>query len=106
MRTIPKTLDRERTDRVRLELGQRTAALKHKLDAFPGAISNPMAAPRASAPGILIYKVMGKMFAILSIRGVENVILKCDPNLAHVLREHYVGVGHGPAQLDQRESRR
>jgi hypothetical protein len=42
----------------------------------------------------------------LSIRGVENVILKCDPNLAHVLREHYVGVGHGPAQLDQRESRR
>jgi predicted DNA-binding protein (MmcQ/YjbR family) len=60
-----------------------------------------MAAPRASAPGILIYKVMGKMFAILSIRGVENVILKCDPNLAHVLREQYVGVGHR-SHLDRR----
>jgi predicted DNA-binding protein (MmcQ/YjbR family) len=72
-----------------------------KLEVMPGAVSKPMSAPSASAPGVLIYKVMGKMFAILSIRGPENVILKCDPNLAHVLREQYAGVGHR-SHLDRR----
>jgi predicted DNA-binding protein (MmcQ/YjbR family) len=72
-----------------------------KLAAMPGAVSKPMFAPRASTPSVLIYKVMGKMFAILSIRGTENVILKCDPNLAHVLREQYAGVGHR-SHLDRR----
>jgi predicted DNA-binding protein (MmcQ/YjbR family) len=41
------------------------------------------------------------MFAILSIRGIENVILKCDPNLAHSLREQYAGIGHR-SHLDRR----
>jgi predicted DNA-binding protein (MmcQ/YjbR family) len=72
-----------------------------KLEAMPGAVSKPMSAPRASTPGVLIYKVMGKMFAILSIRGTENVILKCDPNLAHVLRQQYAGIGHR-SHLDRR----
>jgi predicted DNA-binding protein (MmcQ/YjbR family) len=72
-----------------------------KLDAMPGAVSKPMSAPIASTPSVLIYKVMGKMFAILSIRRIENVILKCDPNLAHVLREQYTGVGHR-SHLDRR----
>jgi predicted DNA-binding protein (MmcQ/YjbR family) len=44
---------------------------------------------------------MGKMFAILSIRGVEDVILKCDPLLASVLRKDYTGVGHR-SHLDRR----
>lgn len=82
-------------------IGARTAALMTKLDAMPGAVSKPLSAPRAAAPGVLIYKVMGKMFAILSIRGSEYVILKCDPNLAHVLREQYAGVGHR-SHLDRR----
>ena len=60
-----------------------------------------MAAPKASTPSFLIYKVMGKMFAILTIRGIENVILKCDPNLAQALREQYAGVGHR-SHLDRR----
>ena len=60
-----------------------------------------MGAPRATTPSVLIFKVMGKMFAILSIRGVENVILKCDPNLAQSLREQYEGVGHR-SHLDRR----
>ena len=50
---------------------------------------------------MLIYKVMGKMFAILAVRGTPNVILKCDAHLAQVLRGHYQGVGHR-SHLDRR----
>jgi predicted DNA-binding protein (MmcQ/YjbR family) len=82
-------------------LGARTGALMACLEAKPGAVAKPMSAPRASTPSALIYKVMGKMFAILSVRGIENVILKCDPNLAQVLREQYAGVGHR-SHLDRR----
>src|SRR5271166_369575 len=66
-----------------------------------GAVATPMSAPRSSAPGVLIYKVMGKMFAILSVRGVEDVILKCDPFLASALRKDFTGVGHR-SHLDRR----
>lgn len=41
------------------------------------------------------------MFAILSVRGEEYVILKCDPHLAELLREKYAGVGHR-SHLDRR----
>ena len=61
---------------------------------MPGARSEPRAANRNAAPGVLIYKVMGKVFAILSIRGIEAVSLKCDPHLAEMLRAQYAGVGH------------
>jgi predicted DNA-binding protein (MmcQ/YjbR family) len=83
------------------KLSQRTAALKTILDGKPGAISSPVSAPRASTPMALIYKVMGKMFAILSIKGDEYVILKCDPHLAEMLRAKYAGVGHR-SHLDRR----
>ncbi len=56
------------------------------LDAMPGAVGTPTG-----------HKLMGKTFAILSIRqrdGMGWLILKCDPHLAEVLREQYVGVGH------------
>ena len=82
-------------------LGRRTAAVKAVLQSKPGAVAQPMAAPRASTPSVLIFKVMGKMFAILSVRGAENVILKCDPHLAEILREQYAGVGHR-SHLDRR----
>jgi predicted DNA-binding protein (MmcQ/YjbR family) len=84
-----------------LDLGERTAALKASLAAKPGAVGEPMTASRGSTPLVVIYKVMGKMFAILSVRGVENVILKCDAHLADVLREQYAGVGHR-SHLDRR----
>ena len=84
-----------------MDLTARTAALKAVLDAKPGAEAFPMGPPRGALPNILIYKVMGKMFAILSIRGIENVILKCDPHLAEVLRDQYAGVGHR-SHLDRR----
>lgn len=71
------------------------------LEAKPGAVSRPIAAPRASSPNALIYYVCGKMFAILSVRGTEYVILKCDPALAELVRAQYTGVGHR-SHLDKR----
>jgi predicted DNA-binding protein (MmcQ/YjbR family) len=88
-------------ERLKLDLAQRSAALKAKLEVMPGAAGQPMSASRGSTPLVLIYKVMGKMFAILSVRGTENVILKCDPHLAEILREQYAGVGHR-SHLDRR----
>lgn len=86
-----------------MELEARTAALKAVLDAMPGAVAEPMAANRSKSgePLVLLYKIMGKMFAILAVRKTENVILKCDPHLAEVLREQYAGVGHR-SHLDRR----
>jgi predicted DNA-binding protein (MmcQ/YjbR family) len=84
-----------------VNLSKRTAALMACLEAMPGAVAQPMSPPRAVTPNILIYKVKGKMFAILSIRNIENVILKCDPYLAEILREKYDGVGHR-SHLDRR----
>ena len=84
-----------------MDLGERTAALKASLDGKPGAVVEPITAPRGSTPIALMYKVMGKMFAILAVRGTEYVILKCDPHLAEVLRDQYAGVGHR-SHLDRR----
>ena len=97
----PKPKARKTKRESEFDVGPRTAALMAILDAKPGAVANPMGAPRASTPSVLIYKVMGKMFAILSVRKIENVILKCDPNLAQALREEYAGVGHR-SHLDRR----
>lgn len=77
-----------------MHLNRLTAALKAVLDAKPGAVGQPMTASTGKVPLVLIYKVMGKTFAILSVRDEEFVILKCDPHLAETLREQYAGVGH------------
>jgi len=50
---------------------------------------------------VLIYKIMGKMFAILSLRAEPFVILKCDPFRADLLRQTFAGVGHR-SHLDRR----
>lgn len=86
-----------------MDLKPNTAALKTVLAAMPGAVAEPMGPARSKSgePLVLIFKVMGKMFAILGVRQDENVILKSDPVLAEVLREQYVGVGHR-SHLDRR----
>jgi predicted DNA-binding protein (MmcQ/YjbR family) len=43
----------------------------------------------------LVYKVMGKMFALTDITSFESVNLKCDPEIAIELRERYEGVTPG-----------
>jgi predicted DNA-binding protein (MmcQ/YjbR family) len=72
-------------------------ALEAMLEAKPGAVGERL----PSAKGVVLYKVMGKMFAILERRKIQNVILKCDPHLAEILREQYAGVGHR-SHLDRR----
>ena len=84
-----------------MDLPDHTIALKAVLDAMPGAVAKPMTAARGSTPLVLIYKIMGKMFAILSLRGEPFVILKCDPFRADMLRETYGGIGHR-SHLDRR----
>ena len=37
----------------------------------------------------LVFKVRNKMFALLNLEGVPSVNLKCDPEKARELREHY-----------------
>lgn len=47
---------------------------------------------------ILVYKVMAKMFACLSLEPMPDgftVIVKCDPERAVELREAYVGIDPG-----------
>ena len=72
-----------------------TVAVETLLEGMPGAVAG------APVRGVVIYKVMGKMFAILSTAGVEGVTLKCDPELAEILRGQYRGVGHR-GHLDRR----
>jgi predicted DNA-binding protein (MmcQ/YjbR family) len=72
-----------------------------RLSAKPQASASPVLAPAGRAPMAMIYKVMGKMFAIVGLGKVEHVIVKCDPHLAEVLKETYAGVGHR-SHLDPR----
>ena len=85
-----------------MELTERVAALKAVLEAMPGATVVSRSQPRSTkGPLALDYKVMGKTFAILQVRGLECVILKCDPHLVDVLKQQYAGVGHR-SHLDRR----
>lgn len=84
-----------------MDLTPKTKSLKKLLDAMPGAVAHPYLPPRATEPLILMYKVMGKVFAILSVRREEFVIVKCEPPLADILREKYSGIGHR-SHLDKR----
>jgi predicted DNA-binding protein (MmcQ/YjbR family) len=41
----------------------------------------------------LVFKVMGKMFALTDVKAPElSVNLKCDPDWALILRDHYAAV--------------
>lgn len=43
----------------------------------------------------LVFKVMGKMFALCDADEFESINLKCDPELAITLREQYEAVNPG-----------
>lgn len=80
-----------------MSLAERTAAVTAAIEAKPGATGGGL----PSARGVTLYKVMGKMFAILEVNKVTGVILKCDPHLAEALRDQYAGVGRR-SHLDPR----
>lgn len=49
-------------------------------------------------PNIVVFKVMGKMFAMLSLTpkdGVFKADMKCDPEYTLELRDKYEGIGPG-----------
>lgn len=46
-------------------------------------------------PGALVFKVMGKVFALLAKESPARLSLKCDPELADMLRQRYEAVGPG-----------
>jgi predicted DNA-binding protein (MmcQ/YjbR family) len=76
----------------------RVQALQAHIEAKPGAAGDVL----PSARGVTLYKVMGKMFAILTAtEKLQGVSLKCDPHLVEILREQYSGVGHR-GHLDRR----
>lgn len=43
----------------------------------------------------LVFKVMDKMFALTDLQGDLSVNLKCDPEKANELREHYPAIQPG-----------
>ena len=91
---MASTANTRRAARAEPKASRRAAGLIEALAAKPGAAAGPIRAPRAASANAMTYKVLGKMFAIVSLRAPEYVILKCDPNLAQMLRERYAGVGH------------
>lgn len=40
----------------------------------------------------LVMKVMDKMFALIDLESANNICLKCDPEYALELREHYAAI--------------
>jgi predicted DNA-binding protein (MmcQ/YjbR family) len=84
-----------------MEMGSRSEALMVRLREKPGATAAPVPTPIGRRPSGMIYKVMGKMFAIVGRGTVEHVILKCDPPLVDALKATYAGVGHR-SHLDRR----
>lgn len=44
---------------------------------------------------VLVFKVMGKMFALTDVPSFESINLKCDPEKALILREMHAGVTPG-----------
>ena len=76
-------------------LEERIAAVTAAIEAMPGCEANPM------ARGVTLYKVMGKMFAILEVNKSKGVILKVDPALMDLMKSQYAGVGHR-SHLDRR----
>jgi predicted DNA-binding protein (MmcQ/YjbR family) len=71
------------------------------LEGKPGATTSQVAGPGGRAPTASMYKVGGKLFAILAIRGAPWVIVKSDEHLVEILKEQYAGIGHR-SHLDRR----
>jgi predicted DNA-binding protein (MmcQ/YjbR family) len=103
MTGVPKrsTKPRAKTKDLDAPISKATEKLKTVLAAMRCAYAEPVPVPRGGPAPALMYKLMGKMFAILSIRGEAFVIVKCDPGLADILRQTYTSVGHR-SHLDRR----
>lgn len=52
-------------------------------------------AERPFGPDVLVYKIGGKVFALVSGSGDVAITLKCDPVLSEILREQYAAISPG-----------
>lgn len=43
-------------------------------------------------PDSLVFKVLGNMFALIPLDGADKVSVKCNPDYALELRDHYRGI--------------
>ena len=60
------------------------------LDAKPSATSG-----RPFGPEVVVYKIGGKMFAIVADQEPTHFTLKCDPVLSEVMRGQYAAITPG-----------
>jgi len=60
------------------------------LDAKPSATSS-----RPFGPDVVVYKIGGKMFAIVADQDPPSFTLKCDPVLSEILRSQYAAITPG-----------
>jgi predicted DNA-binding protein (MmcQ/YjbR family) len=65
-------------------------AVKAAILACPGAVED-----RPFGPEVLVFKVMGKMFALMSAKDATGCSLKADPHLSEMLRQTYSGITAG-----------
>ena len=68
-------------------------ALRAVFDALPASVAEPYTPPRGTSPLSILYKVGGKLFAVLTLRGDLYVVVKAPPFVCDLLREQYRGVG-------------
>ncbi|MFE1777231.1 MmcQ/YjbR family DNA-binding protein [Streptomyces sp. NPDC059008] len=76
--------------------GAREASPVTPEDVAESATGLPEATESEPGPGMTLFKVGGKIFAVLTEANdsrPEQVTLKCDPNLSLHLREQYPAVG-------------
>jgi predicted DNA-binding protein (MmcQ/YjbR family) len=67
------------------------AALRACIDAKPSALAG-----EPFGPGVIVYKIGGKMFAILADDPLDvRITLKCDPVLAEIMRGQYAAITPG-----------
>jgi predicted DNA-binding protein (MmcQ/YjbR family) len=50
------------------------------------------AADTPFGPGVIVYKIGGKVFAIVADQEDVRVTLKCDPVLSEIMREQYAAI--------------
>lgn len=50
----------------------------------------------------LVFKVMGKMFALLPLERAPSISLKCEPEYAIELRAHYPGLIEGAYHMNKK----
>jgi predicted DNA-binding protein (MmcQ/YjbR family) len=78
------------TEGAAMELTEIVREVREDLSARPGVtLEQPF------GDGVDVWKVSGKMYALMPARDPTSVSLKADPHLSEILREQYAGIKGG-----------